>query len=284
MIAHLQATGLTCTIGRRQILTGVDLAVKHGETIAVVGPNGSGKSTLLRVLAGTRPPAAGRLTLGGVDLGEMAARRRARAIALVGQEDELPADLLVGEFVALGRTPHRMPWAGGDAAELDIVLGALARVELADAIARPVDQLSGGERRRVVLARALAQDANLLILDEPTNHLDIRQQLALLDLVRGLGRTVVMALHDLNLAAASCDRIAVLHDGRVLPAADPATALAPGIVRRVFGVDTTAVTHPVTGRLHLLFAPATRRNDDPPISTHAGDGLGRRAAVDRMRS
>ena len=176
-----------------------------------------------------------------------------------------------------------MPWAGGDAAELETVVGALARVELADAIARPVDQLSGGERRRVLLARALAQDANLLILDEPTNHLDIRQQLALLDLVRGLGRTVVMAMHDLNLAA-SCDRIAVLHDGRALPAADPATALAPDIVRRVFGVDTTAVTHPVTGRLHLLFAPATRRNDDPAISNHAGDGLGRRAAVDRMRS
>ena len=111
MIAHLQATGLTCTIGRRQILTGVDLAVKHGETIAVVGANGSGKSTLLRVLAGTRPPAAGRLTLGGVDLGEMAARRRARAIALVGQEDELPGRP-PGRRVRRAR-PHSSPDAVG---------------------------------------------------------------------------------------------------------------------------------------------------------------------------
>jgi iron complex transport system ATP-binding protein len=267
MTPHLSATGLSCAIGRRTILRDVDLDIGRGETIGIVGPNGTGKSTLLRVLGGIRRAAAGEVRLDGSPLHRLSARSRARTIALVGQEEELPADLLVGEFVALGRIPHQPPWAGGDAAERDAVHRALRAVEMADAVDRPVDQLSGGERRRVVLARGLAQDASVLLLDEPTNHLDVRHQIALLDLVRRLGRTVVLAMHDLNLAAGCCDRIIVLHDGTARPAAPPHAALAPATVRAVFGVDATPVTHPVTGETHLLFSSGTRRNDAP-----TGDG------------
>jgi iron complex transport system ATP-binding protein len=276
--AHLRADRVVCAIGRQTILRDVDLEIVHGETIGIVGPNGSGKSSLLRVLAGIRGPAAGRVHLDGEPLDRLPARRRARAIALVGQEEELPADLLVGEFVALGRTPHRPPWAGGDATERHAVSRALASVEMAHAIGRPVEQLSGGERRRVLLARGLAQDAGLLLLDEPTNHLDVRHQLALLDLVRNLGRTVVMAMHDLNLAAGSCDRVIVLHDGRARPPATPMSALAPETVQHVFGVDATPVTHPVTGQTHLLFAPAARRNHDAKTSDPHRPGRVRSAA------
>lgn len=278
MTAHLRADGVACAIGRHTILRGVDLAISRGETIGVVGPNGSGKTTLLRVLAGIRRPAAGRVRLDGEPLDQLPARRRARAVALVGQEEELPADLLVGELVALGRIPHRAPWAGGDAAERRAVTRALASVEMAHASGHPVEQLSGGERRRVLLARGLAQDADLLLLDEPTNHLDVRHQLALLDLVRGLGRTVVMAMHDLNLAAGSCDRVMVLHDGRAYPAATPMSALAPETVQHVFGVDATPVTHPLTGATHLLFTPAARRDHDATIPDPHRPDRGHRAA------
>ncbi|MCK2238575.1 MULTISPECIES: ABC transporter ATP-binding protein [unclassified Crossiella] len=256
---RLRATGLDCAIGGRTILRGVDLAVEPGEVLGFVGPNGSGKSTLLRVLAGIRPAAAGQILLDGQPLSAFSARQRARRIAMVGQEEELPADLLVGELVALGLVPHRAPWAGGDRRERETVLKALSTVDLADAVDRPAEQLSGGERRRVLLARGLAQDAPLLVLDEPTNHLDIRHQLHLLDLVRGLDRTVLLALHDLNLAADVCDRVVVLHDGQARPAAAPAQALTPRLVHEVFGVRATRVTHPDTGRPHLLFTPTLER-------------------------
>ncbi|HEX4246654.1 MAG TPA: ABC transporter ATP-binding protein [Pseudonocardia sp.] len=255
MTKHLRADGVTCALGRRTVLRGVNLTVGHGETVGVVGPNGSGKSTLLRVLAGVLAPAAGRVLLDGEPLDQLPARRRAQLIALVGQEEELPGDLRVGELVALGRVPHQPPWSGGDAGERAAVLEALASVDLADAVDRPVDQLSGGERRRVLLARGLAQQAPLLILDEPTNHLDVRHQLALLELIRRLGRTVLLAMHDLNLAAGACDRVVLLHDGIARPAGRPGDVLSPDAVEEVFGVEAVPVTHPLTGETHLLFTP-----------------------------
>ncbi|MGD9526463.1 MAG: ABC transporter ATP-binding protein [Dehalococcoidia bacterium] len=258
--AHLAARGLTCAAGRQPVLHEVDLDVRRGEVLGVVGPNGSGKSTLLRVLAGIRRPLAGTVHVGGTDLHTLPARARARRLALVGQEEELPADLRAGELVALGRLPHRPPWAGGDAAERVAVEAALAAVDLQGIADRPVERLSGGERRRVLLARGLAQDAELLMLDEPTNHLDVRHQLGLLDLVRRLGRTVVLTLHDLHLAARSCDRVVVLHDGRAVATGPPHEVLTRERVRAVFGVDVVTVTHPVTGRPHLLVG-------DPPEDT-----------------
>jgi iron complex transport system ATP-binding protein len=250
---HLQAIGLGCAIGRREILRDIDLTVARGETVGVVGPNGSGKSTLLRTLAGILPPTTGQLRLLGSPLHGRSARQRAREVAMVGQEDAIADDLLVGELVALGRTPHRAPWSGGGAGERREVARALAAVEMGHAIDRPVQQLSGGERRRALLARGLAQDAPLLILDEPTNHLDVRHQLELLELVRTLRRTVVVAMHDLALAATACDRIVVLHGGTVLSSGPAARALTPEIVSLVFGVRATPVRHPRSGVVHLLF-------------------------------
>ncbi|MQA62444.1 MAG: ATP-binding cassette domain-containing protein [Actinophytocola sp.] len=253
-VVHIAAAGLACTAGKRVVLRDVDFAVRRGEMLALVGANGSGKSTLLRALAGIRRPAAGEVLLDDAPLRRLSARRRARAVALVGQEEAPPADLIVGEMVALGRTPHRPPWAGGDAAERAAVLAALDQVGLGYAVDHPVEQLSGGERRRALLARGLAQQSPLLLLDEPTNHLDLRHQLGLLRTVRGLGNTVVVAIHDLDLAATFCDRIAVLHNGTLLTIGTPEEALTPAVIHDAFGVLATPVTHPITGRAHLLFS------------------------------
>ncbi|WP_235926494.1 ABC transporter ATP-binding protein [Actinokineospora pegani] len=252
-MSGLEVAALTCAVGRRTVLTDVTFDVAAGQVVGVVGPNGSGKSTLLRALAGIAKPPVGRVLVAGEDLHRLPARARARRVAFVGQEEDLPSGLLVEEAVALGRVPHTAPW-DTDAADLPVVHGALAAVGLSDLARRPVEDLSGGERRRVSLARGLAQASPVLVLDEPTNHLDVRHQLHFAHLLRGLGRTVVVALHDLSLAVATCDRLVVVHGGRTTTALPPAEALAPDVVRSAFGVTATPVTDPATGRTHLLMS------------------------------
>ena len=250
----LSARGLTCTIGRRTVLAGVDLEVGAGEVLGVIGANGTGKPTLLRALAGVRPAAAGTVLVDGRPLTSWSSRERARRIAFVAQEEAAPSDLLVSELVALGRVPHARAWGGMGAADRDAVAHALDLVDLGYAAHQPLDRLSGGERRRALLARGLAQEASLLLLDEPTNHLDIGHQLALMRLIRSLGRSGVMAIHDLDLAATFCDRIAVLHDGGLVASGPPGDVLTPELLHDAFGVLATRVTHPLTGRTHLLFS------------------------------
>lgn len=250
----LSADGLTCSIGRRTILSGVDLDVRPGEVLGLIGANGTGKSTLLRTLAGVRSASAGVVRLDGRPLGDWPSRERAQRIAFVAQEEAAPADLLVSELVALGRVPHARAWGGIAEADRAAVTEALVRVDLAYAANQSLDRLSGGERRRAVIARGLAQEAPLLLLDEPTNHLDIRHQLALMRLIRSLGRTVVLAIHDLDLAATFCDRIAVLHDGRLVACGTPGDVLTPELLHDAFGVLATRLNHPLTGRTHLLFS------------------------------
>jgi len=255
-VTSLRCRGVRCEVAGRTVVSGVDLDVEPGRMLALVGVNGSGKSTLIRALSGLRAPADGVVTVDGRDLRTLPARERARLIAYVGQEETPQEDLLVGEMVALGRVPHRRPWALGRD-EHAVVLGALAAVDLAHAVDRRCDQLSGGERRRAMLARALAQGGGLVVLDEPTNHLDVGHQTPLLETLRGLGRTVVAAMHDLPLAAAYFDRVAVLHRGalRVVDAAS--AALAAATVEEVFAVAAARITDPGTGREHLVLGPGS---------------------------
>ncbi|WP_329279213.1 ABC transporter ATP-binding protein [Streptomyces sp. NBC_00691] len=234
-------------------LRSVDLTVRPGETVGLIGPNGSGKTTLLRCVYGTLTPTAGRALLDGDDLHAMGPKARARRVATVPQDGTLEFELTVGELVALGRSPHKRFWEGDTGADRERAEDALARVGLADLADRPYPTLSGGERQRALVARALVQDPALLVLDEPTNHLDIRHQLDVLALVRTLGTTNLLALHDLNLAGAYCDRIYVLERGRLVTGGKPAEVLTPALLDAVYGVDAEVIPHPRTGNPTVLF-------------------------------
>lgn len=261
----------------RLILDGVDVTVPRGRVGGLLGPNGSGKSSLLRMIAGITAGSAGELSWAGTDLRGMRGRDRARRIALVEQESVTDVDLTVRDVVLLGRTPHRARWSPESADDLAVVDGALAAVGLLGLARRRFPTLSGGERQRVHLARALAQEPELILLDEPTNHLDVHAQLAALDLVRRTvdrGTTALVALHDLNLAAAYCDHVVLLAQGRVVAAGDVRDVLVPEVIDPVYRVTTTALRHPVTGRPVLTFAPqstapAVPDRLDAPL-THAG--------------
>lgn len=256
--------GLSCAIGGRTVLERVDLVVEAGQMVAVVGVNGSGKSTLLRTLAGLLAPVAGAARVGGaVDVHAMSARDRARQIAFVAQEERPPADMVVAEFVALGRLPYRQPWARGRD-DRRLAVEALAAVGMQDAAGKFCADLSGGERRRVSLARGLVQDCELLVLDEPTNHLDVRHQIELLDLLRTSGRTIVTAIHDLGLAAAHVEHVLVLHEGRGHAAGPPQVVLTASTVSEVFGVRATYLTGP-DHQQHLVVGPG--RAAYPTLST-----------------
>ncbi|TDB94618.1 ABC transporter ATP-binding protein [Micromonospora fluostatini] len=244
---------LTVTVDGRDLVAALGLRVGHDEVVGLVGPNGSGKSTTLRCVYRALAPTVGRVLLDGEDLHGMPRRRAARRVAALTQEQRAELDFTVFEVVAMGRAPHRRDHQQVTGAERELCQQALDRLDVAHLAHRSVLTLSGGERQRVLIARALVQQPRVLVLDEPTNHLDIRHQLALLGLLRRAGLTTLVALHDLNLAAAVCDRIAVLDQGRLVAVGPPTQVLTPDLVRAVFGVTAVVVTHPRTGATQLLY-------------------------------
>ena len=223
------------------MLRGCDLGVAAGEVVSVVGPNGAGKSTLLRVLAGLIAPRRGHVTLDGRELGTFTRAEVARRIAVVPQVFETLFPFTVREVVALGRTARLGALGRASARDHVATERAIGELGLAALVDRRIDEISGGERQRAVLAMALAQEGDVLLLDEPTAHLDPAHQLATLALVRELARTrglaVVAVLHDLNLAAVAATRVLVLDGGSVVVDAAPLSALTPEIVARVFGAS-----------------------------------------------
>jgi len=254
--AALEARAVGVRYGARAALVDVDARVAPGETLGVIGPNGSGKSTLIRVLAGVRRPTGGDVLLGGRPLHAVSRRERARTIALVPQETHLAFPIRVRDLVLLGRAPHTGRFGLERGEDLRAAHDAMERAEVLELAERSVDELSGGERQRVVLARALAQDARILLLDEPTAFLDLKHEVVLLDLVRELCRTrrlaVVVVLHDLNLAAMYCDRLLLLDRGRAHATGPPDAVLTYADLCAVYGTELYVAPNDVTGQRVVL--------------------------------
>ena len=251
-------------LGGTEILHEVSLTVLSGRFVGILGPNGSGKSTLLRTLYRGCRPSSGRVTLDGDDVLGLRRRELARTVAVMLQESSTEFDLTVLELVLLGRAPHHGSFGRDTDDDLRIATDALHRVDSLELIDRLVNELSGGQKQRVMLARALAQNGPVLVLDEPTNHLDISHQLELMHLVTTFGRTAIAALHDLNLAVAHCDEVAVMRAGTLVAFGPPRDILTPELVREVFAVDARQVLDPETGDALLAFArptPSTLRSD-----------------------
>lgn len=218
------------------ILHDLTFSVAKGEVLAICGANGAGKSSLLRLLYRHQAPRKGSVRLQGRDLWQMKAPEAARIVAAVLQEQPTDFALTARQIVALGRMPHRKGLGPG-VADHAVVQASLHRMDLTSVAERAFGTLSGGERQRVMVARALAQEPQVIVLDEPTNHLDIRHQLELLALLRGLGLTVIATLHDLTLAAEFADRVMILHQGRIIADAPPVQALSEATIARAFNVS-----------------------------------------------
>lgn len=250
MTPRLEAEAVSFAYGDASVLRAVDLAVGAGEIVGIIGPNGSGKTTLVRVLSGVATPSAGAVRIAGTPLRALRRRDVARRLAVVPQDPVLEFPFTALEVVLMGRAPHLGPLGFPRARDLAVARAAMARLDVAGLEDRPLDRVSGGERQRVLLARALAQEPQVLLLDEPTTHLDLRHQAGMHDavgeLARARGVAVVSVLHDLNLAALYCDRLVALAGGRVAAAGTPAQVLTADVLRAVFETEVYVGVNPVT--------------------------------------
>ncbi|HJF51645.1 MAG TPA: ABC transporter ATP-binding protein [Butyricicoccus pullicaecorum] len=251
---EIRTDDLHAMLGGTEILHGIDFTAGDRSLVGVIGPNGSGKSTLLKCIYRVLKPSAGAVFVDGQPLSEYRVRDSAKKIAVLAQHNFYNFEFTVQDVVLMGRAPHKRALERDSAADFKIVHEAMERVGVAPLRDRLFSTLSGGEQQRVLLARALAQQTPCLILDEPTNHLDIKYQLELLDLVRSLDRTVIAAIHDLNIAAMYCDTIFVMQSGHIVAAGAPRDVLTRSLIRSVYEVDADVFTDS-DGLLRVLFYP-----------------------------
>lgn len=244
---------LSTSIGNTKVLKDINLAISTGEVVGIVGPNGSGKSTLLKNICRVLKPDTGFISLSGENIYKMSSRETSQHLAVVSQESPVTFDFKVSEIVFMGRTPHKRFLEADTKHDEDIIDAALEKVGMQDFKQRSFSSLSGGEKQRVMIARALAQEAKVLILDEPTNHLDIHHQIQILDLIHELNITVIAALHDLNLAATYCDRIYVMNQGEIVAAGFPDELLTKQLLKKIFKVNADIQIHPLTKKIQITF-------------------------------
>ena len=262
MTVHsLTASQLSAGYGDTEILHELDLAVPPGKVTVIVGANACGKSTLLRAMSRLLPPHRGHVLLDGKSIHRTPPRELARTLGLLPQSPIAPEGITVADLVSRGRHPHQSLFSRWTRKDDEAVDDALAATKTSDLAERPVDELSGGQRQRVWIAMALAQQTEILLLDEPTTFLDISHQIEVLDLLTDLnhsrGTTVVMVLHDLNLAARYADHLIAMADGRIHVSGTAENVLTEENVRRVFGLESRIIADPTSGRPIML-----------PISRH----------------
>ena len=264
---QLEVSSLAVGYTDRLVIESLDIDVPHGEITAIVGANACGKSTLLRAMSRLLRPKSGQVLLDGKDVHAMPAKQLARAMGLLPQSPIAPEGITVADLVGRGRHPHQRVLARWSREDDEAVAAALTATDTVALAERPIDELSGGQRQRVWLAMVLAQDTDVLLLDEPTTFLDVAHQVEVLDLLTDLNRrrgtTIVMVLHDLNLAARYADRLVAMSNGAVHAVGTPREVLTPEVVRTVFGIECKVISDPVSGtpmmvprgRHHSSWAP-----------------------------
>jgi iron complex transport system ATP-binding protein len=281
----LKASDIHVSYGDEPIVKGVSFEVANGELVAVVGPNGCGKTTLLRSLSRTLKPSKGAVYLDEREILRLSGRELAREMAVVPQDGEVAFEFTALETVLMGRSPHLGRFSLEGAHDLDIAKEAMVQTSTLHIANRPVNTLSGGERQRVIIARALAQEPQVILLDEPTSHLDINFQVEILDLIRRLTRekgiAALAVLHDLNLAAHYCDRMILMKNGKVHCAGTPDDVLTAENVRQVYGVEVWVKKHPAYGRPYVIFGVSAEAADTseklvtaPRVHVICGGGTG----------
>jgi iron complex transport system ATP-binding protein len=259
-VVALEARGASYVAAHRRLLDRVDLSVRAGEVVGLVGPNGAGKSTLLKLLAGDLVPTEGEILLDGRPVAGHSARELALRRAVLPQQTILQFAFTAREVVEMGRSPHRE--RGRERRGELVVRTAMARTDTVDLAQRTYPTLSGGEQGRVSLARVLAQESPILLLDEPTAALDLRHQQLVMEIACDLaadGAAVLAVLHDLNLAAAYADRLAILCAGRLAAVDEPAKVLTAGLLSEVYGCPIAVGTHPVRGCPLVMPLPTRSR-------------------------
>ncbi|WP_395547655.1 MULTISPECIES: ABC transporter ATP-binding protein [unclassified Lacrimispora] len=255
----LKVDHVSVTLSGADIVKDISMKVDNKQFVGIVGPNGCGKSTLLKSIYKVIKPQKGFVFLGDKDVLKSSARAISKDLGVVGQFNELSFDFTVREMVMMGRTPHKHFMVSDNIEDYKIVADALERVNLAKYADRNYLTLSGGEKQRVILARAIAQEPEFLILDEPTNHLDIKYQLQILSIVKSLNIGVLAALHDLSMASVYCDILYVVKDGQIIASGKPKEVLTKKLIRQVFEIDCEIYSNPITGDLAIAYLSSNNK-------------------------
>ena len=262
----LEATDVSIQLSGKMIVNNASLSTEYGSITGIIGPNGCGKSTFLRGFTRVIRPNQGKIKLDGIDIWEdFHAKEFARNVAVLGQEHNHELAISVEEVVASGRTPYLGALSIRSKVDNTVIYRCLDDVGMLTAISRRFNQLSGGEKQRVLLARALAQEPKLLVLDEPTNHLDAKAQFELLDLVKNLGISVLMVIHDLTLASRYCDYLYIMQNGTIRTKGLPKEVLNEENIRNVFNVRSAWFKVPELGVATIALAP---NRPNRPNQTH----------------
>lgn len=248
-------------IDKKQILNKVSLDIKEGAFVGIIGANGSGKSTLLKNIYRIYKPKSGRIELDGQDVLKMSPKDAAKKIAVLAQESTSEFDFKVEDIVKMGRYPYKSVFEDYSKDDMNLVDEMLKKVGLREHKDRVFNTLSGGEKQRTLIARALVQNANFLVLDEPTNHLDIGYQLQIMDIVKSLNITTFAAIHDMNLATMYCDYIIVMNDGGVVASGKTKEVLTKEMIKKIFNIDCHIGTHPVTNEAHIFYISEHEHKD-----------------------
>ena len=251
----LRVEDISCSLDRKLIIDGIRTEIESGSFVGLVGPNGCGKSTLLKNIYQVLKADQGVIYLDGQRIDRMSNRQRARHMAVMQQENQISFDLTVYEMVLLGRFSHQKALAGSSERDRKVVMDCLAEVGLTGYEKRHFLSLSGGEKQRALVARALAQEASFIILDEPINHLDIGYQYQIMKILKRQKLTVLSSIHDLNIAGTYCDRILLMKEGRLLAAGSPEEILVPERIRDLFGIGCKIIKNEQTGRNNILYLP-----------------------------